>query len=102
MARSPSIAATRRSGTGKGTARSLRRSGQVPAVIYGHDRAPEPLVVDAAALQRLLATGNAAATIFDLAVDGGEPVKALIREIQRNPLRQTDIIHLDFFEIRAH
>ena len=102
MASSPTIAAARRSGTGKGSARSLRRAGQVPAVIYGHDRAPETLVVDAAALQRLVATGNAASTIFELAVDGGPPVKALIREIQRNPLRQTDIIHLDFFEIRAH
>jgi len=102
MANSPSIAATRRSDTGKGTARSLRRAGRVPAVIYGHDRSPEPLMVDAAALGRLLASGNAASTIFELAVDGDAPVKALIREIQRNPLRQTDIIHLDFLEIRAH
>jgi large subunit ribosomal protein L25 len=102
MADTLTLAAARRSDTGKGAARSIRRTGRVPAVIYGHDRPPEPLVVDAAAVERLLAGVHAASTLFDLAVDGGAPVKALIREIQRNPLQQSDILHLDFFEVRAN
>ena len=31
-----SLSASARTGTGKGVARSLRRDGRVPAVIYGH------------------------------------------------------------------
>ena len=44
---------------------------------------------------------SAATTIVDVAVDGRAPVKALIREIQRDPLRPAQILHLDFYEIRA-
>ena len=39
--------------------------------------------------------------MVDVTVDGREPVKALIREIQRNPVRPSDLLHLDLFEIRA-
>jgi large subunit ribosomal protein L25 len=89
-----------RPATGKGAARTLRREGKIPGVIYGHGRAAESLVVDTAALQKALA-GATSATILEVAVDGRAPVKALIREIQRNPVRPTDIIHLDLYEIKA-
>lgn len=95
------LEAQRRTTTGKGVARTLRRTGQVPAVIYGHHRAPETLTLDAKALSRLLAGISAGSTILDVAVDGGAPVKALIRELQRNPLKQTDILHVDLYEVSA-
>ncbi|HEY7682828.1 MAG TPA: 50S ribosomal protein L25 [Gemmatimonadales bacterium] len=101
MAKQALLEVERRTGTGKGAARSLRRSGKVPAVIYGHNRAPQALAVDHAALTRLLSGISAGSTILDVAVDGGAPVKALIREIQRNPLRNTDVLHLDLYEVRA-
>lgn len=87
--------------TGKGAARSLRRQGKVPGVIYGHDRAAEPVVVDTAALTRLLGGISAGTTVLEVAVDGRAPVKALIREIQRDALRPAHILHLDLYEVRA-
>jgi large subunit ribosomal protein L25 len=101
MTQQASLALTRRTGAGKGAARALRRTGQVPAVIYGHNRAPEALAVDGATLGKLLSGIHAGSTILDVTVDGGEPVKALIREIQRHPLRGTDVLHLDLYEVRA-
>ncbi len=101
MAHQVSLQVARRAGTGKGAARSLRRAGQIPAIIYGHNRAPEALSVDRAALSKLLAGISAGSTILDVAVDGAAPVKALIRDIQRNPLRNTEVIHLDLYEVRA-
>jgi large subunit ribosomal protein L25 len=101
MAQQASLQASRRSGAGKGAARSLRRSGRVPAIIYGHDRPPESLAVDAASLGRLLGSIAAGSTILDLTIEGQAPVKALIREIQRHPLRATDILHFDLYEVRA-
>ncbi len=95
------LQAKTRTATGKGAARSLRRQGQVPAVIYGHDRRAESLVVDDMALDKMLAGISAASTIVEVAVDGRAPVKVLIREIQRDPLRPADVLHLDFFEVRA-
>jgi len=52
-------------------------------------------------LSRLLSTTSVATTILDVTIDGRAPVKALIREIQRHPLRATDILHLDLYEVKA-
>ena len=101
MAQQANIQAHSRAQTGKGAARALRRSGRVPAVIYGHDRPAEAVTVETLALTRMLGTISAATTIVDVQVDERAPVKALIREIQRNPLRPVDILHLDLYEVKA-
>ena len=101
MATKHTLAAESRTSKGKGAARSARRAGRVPAVIYGHHREPTPLTVDAGALFRLLTVQQGARALLDVAVDGKAPVKALIREIQRDPVRKQDIVHLDLYEVKA-
>jgi len=102
MAQQASLQAEPRATSGKGVARTLRRTGRIPAVIYGHHRAPEALSVDSAAFLKLLAGITAGSTILDVTVGTGTPVKALIREIQRNPLKATDILHVDLYEVSAN
>lgn len=94
-----SLSATRRTGTGKGVARSLRREGQIPGVIYGHQREPQALAVAARDLEKLLERISADNTVIDLAIEGGN-ARALIREIQRHPFKR-QILHVDFQEIVA-
>jgi large subunit ribosomal protein L25 len=101
MANQASLTAAVRADTGKGAARALRRSGKVPGVIYGHGRDPEALIVDAPALSKLLGGIAAASTVIDVTVEGRAPVKALLREIQRNPIRPAEIMHVDLYEIHA-
>src|SRR6266511_2794579 len=99
MAQTVSLSATAREKTGKGAARQARFHKQVPAVIYGHGRATQPLMVDGLALEQPLTGVEPESTLIDLTVDG-KKARALIREIQRHPLRP-DIIHVDFYEIKA-
>src|SRR6266849_6683373 len=99
MAHTISLSASPRQATGKGGARQARFRGKVPAVIYGHGRASQPLELEAKALEKALHGIEPASTIIELSVDG-TPVKTLIREIQRHPVRP-DIIHVDFYEIHA-
>lgn len=94
-----SLSASARANTGKGVARSLRRSGRIPAVVYGHARAPQALSLDARELERLLGHINAETTVIDLAVDGTNAM-TLIREIQRHPLSR-GVLHVDFQELVA-
>lgn len=101
MGQTATLSAAPRSATGKGAARSLRRAGKVPAVIYGRGREAEGLEVDGTALQRLLARIRAGTTLVDVDVAGRQPVKALIREIQRDPVRPATILHLDLYEVHA-
>lgn len=100
MATQVTIEARARATSGKGAARALRRSGRVPGVIYGHNRAAESVELDAKALERAL-LGISSSAVVDVTLDGKAPVKALIREVQRHPLRRTDILHIDLYEVRA-
>jgi large subunit ribosomal protein L25 len=101
MAHQANLQASTRSATGKGAARSLRREGKIPGVIYGHGRDAEPVAIDTASLHKMLLGISAATTIVDVAIDGRAPVRALIREIQRDSLRPAEIIHLDLYEVRG-
>ena len=101
MAQQANLQAASRTATGKGAARSLRRDGKVPGVIYGHGREAEAVTIDKSALNKMLIGISAGTTILDVAVDGRAPVRALIREIQRDSLRPAEIIHLDLYEVRS-
>ncbi|HEV8304488.1 MAG TPA: 50S ribosomal protein L25 [Gemmatimonadales bacterium] len=95
-----SLSATPRDTTGKGPARQARFKKQIPAVIYGHGRPTQPLLLDGQSLEKALSGVEPASTVIELTVDG-KKARALIREIQRHPVRP-DIIHVDFYEIHAH
>jgi large subunit ribosomal protein L25 len=89
-----SFTAQPREGKGKGAARSLRARGQVPAVIYGHDREPQSLALNARDLDKMLGHIQAESTVIEVTV-GGQTSKTLIREIQRHPIKR-QILHVDF------
>ena len=97
---SAQLAASIRSGTGKGAARSLRRAGHVPGVVYGHARQAQSLAVSARDFARLLEHISAENTVVELTLDG-RTVRTLIREIQRHPVKQREILHVDFQELVA-
>jgi len=96
-----SFNATAREKGGKGAARQLRSRGQVPAVIYGHSLAARALSVEHRALGKLLEAIGGEAALLDVSIDGAAPIKALVREVQRNPVRRTDVIHLDLYAVVA-
>lgn len=89
-----------RSETGKGAARKLRATGRIPAVLYGHGEASQELSVDAHELKKLLAAVNVENTLIDLEIDGAEPARALVREVQMHPFRP-EALHLDLFHVHA-
>jgi large subunit ribosomal protein L25 len=96
---SAQLSATPRDGTGKGSARSLRAQGKVPAVIYGHGREPQSLAIETRELEKLLSKISAESTVIELSMDGTS-ARTLIREIQRHPFKR-QILHVDFQELVA-
>ncbi len=96
---SANLSVSTRENGGKGVARSLRRDGRVPAVIYGHGREPQLLSINTRDLEKLLEHISAENTVIDLDVDGTSS-RTLIREIQRHPFKR-QILHVDFQELVA-
>ena len=93
------LTASPRSETGTGVARKLRSAGQVPAIIYGSRREPQPLALNARELEKLLEHISAENTVIELTADG-RTTRTLIREIQRHPFKR-QILHVDFQELVA-
>ncbi|MFN2603781.1 MAG: 50S ribosomal protein L25/general stress protein Ctc [Gemmatimonadaceae bacterium] len=96
---SAQLSATPRDGAGKGSARSLRAQGKIPAVIYGHGREPQSLAIETRELEKLLSKISAESTVIELSMDG-KSARTLIREIQRHPFKR-QILHVDFQELVA-
>lgn len=93
------LSAAERTSTGKGAARSLRRDGRLPAIIYGHAREPLSLSIPEREFERLLERYAAENTVIELSIDGTMS-RTLIREIQRHPVRR-NVLHVDFQELVA-
>ncbi|HEY7472523.1 MAG TPA: 50S ribosomal protein L25/general stress protein Ctc [Gemmatimonadota bacterium] len=98
MAANATISARTREGTGKGAARTSRREGRIPGILYGHGEESVSLSVDATELQKLVHSISIENTIVDLDMGKGEPYKVLIREVQRHPFRD-EFVHIDFFHV---
>jgi len=99
MTQTLAITAESRAETGKGAARTARRAGRIPAVIYGHGREPESLSVSAMEFGKLLQGVTGGSSVIELEV-GGKKVQTLLREVQRHPMNRT-VTHIDFYEIHA-
>jgi large subunit ribosomal protein L25 len=99
MANAATLKASRRDTAGKGNARKLRSTGQVPAVLYGHGDRTESLAVDAHDLELLLQHVNPENTLIGLDIDGSR-ADVLVREIQRHPWRP-EVLHVDFLLVHG-
>lgn len=83
--------------TGTRPSRRLRRSGMVPATLYGQQSEPLSIAVPARDLRRALATEAGINALITLEV-GEEKHTSLARQLQRHPTKG-DVIHLDFVKI---
>lgn len=92
------LTAATRTTRGKNEARRLRRSGQVPGVVYGGTDGDTAVVVDPKPLLRLLHSESGFNTIFDLEVDGGQGSAVLVKDVQLSPLND-ELLHVDFLRV---
>lgn len=81
---------------GKGGARRSRASGRTPGIIYGAGEAGIPISVDSKSFEHMLRMHPSGAFIIDLKILGreSEDMKALIKEVQRDPLTSR-VLHVD-------
>jgi len=84
----------------KNDARRVRRSGKIPAVLYGADKESRSVSVDPRQVSRILHSQSGHNTIFDLTLDG-ERTKAMIVDWQYEPIRGA-LLHIDLKRIAMH
>jgi large subunit ribosomal protein L25 len=89
------LTATARTEFGKGAARRLRRTDQIPAVLYGHGTDPVHVSLPGHATMMALKRTNA---LFEIALDG-ETTLAIAKDVQVEPVRQV-IEHVDLLIVK--
>src|ERR1700681_3567320 len=99
MVETKMLAATVRSGSGKGAARGVRREGRVPGVIYGGGEPPKPIAVNYRDLNQLIYGGDFLTTIFEPDVDGNKE-RVIPRDYQLDVVKDTPL-HVDFLRLKA-
>jgi large subunit ribosomal protein L25 len=93
----PTLAATRREVTGKAVSH-LRRSGQLPAVVFGHGLDSTSVSLDAHEFEQLRRRIGSNALV-DLSIDGTKPQPVIVHGVQVHRVTQQPL-HADLFLVR--
>ena len=86
---------------GKGAARSLRRDGQTPAVLYGPKKDAVALQMETRPFTKTLIGIQRRNAVINLAIEGGkkkESLHVMIKELQTDPINDS-LVHADFYEV---
>lgn len=83
---------------GKNANRRIRKSGKIPAVIYGPGRTPLVVSLDPSDINTILHSDAGRNTIFTVNVDGTAENNAMVKDYQLDPVKG-NLIHVDLLEI---
>lgn len=84
--------------TGSAASRRIRKTGEVPAIVYGADvKEPMLITVNRRELRSVLTTDAGTNALINLDIDGEEHL-TLARQIEKHPYR-TEIRHVDFVTV---
>ncbi len=77
--------------------RTVRKAGDVPAIVYGQEKEPEPVTVNAHEFTKIYARAGHN-TIIDLKIDQDASDNVLIQDVATDPING-DITHADFYRV---
>jgi large subunit ribosomal protein L25 len=83
-------------GTGTRVARRIRKQGRIPAIVYGHKQAPQPISIARDSIWQMLKTST---HLAELQWDGGGET-VLVKDIQWDHLGK-EVLHVDFARVSA-
>jgi large subunit ribosomal protein L25 len=92
------LSAELREDKGKGASRRLRRhADQIPAIIYGGDKDPQPLTMIRKDLEKALENEAFYSQVLTISV-GSDQQQAILKDLQRHPARN-NVMHADFLRV---
>lgn len=100
MSEQLTLSAETRDRAGKGASRAMRRTGRVPAVIYGNKEEPVTIHVEEKTLVKMLSTGHFMNSVVMVEL-GGKKNRTLPKDVQFHPVTDRPL-HVDFLRISEH
>jgi large subunit ribosomal protein L25 len=98
MTETPILVAKRES-TGKASNNALRKSGMIPAVIYGLNEAPVAVAISPKVVARIIASETGLNSMVHLQREGTDIKRhVIIKDVQRHPVTGR-LVHVDFMRV---
>lgn len=92
------VKATPRQANGSAANRRLRTSGLLPGVVYSNGKPATNIQLDEHEFELMLTRHASESLVIDLAIEGEQAKKVLLKEVQHHPL-SSRLIHVDFYEL---
>jgi large subunit ribosomal protein L25 len=99
MRKSFEVGAETRDDQGKGASRRLRRTGKVPAILYGGQGEPSNITLNQLKLLNLIEDEKFYSSIITLKLDGKDQ-QAIVKDIQVHPAKN-QVLHVDLQRVMA-
>jgi len=93
------LKAEARERVGKGSARAIRRNGNIPAVIYGDNQPPVSITLPSKEVTLKIHNGGFMTTVADIELDGKKH-RVLPKSYDLDPVKDF-VIHVDFLRVSA-
>ncbi len=94
------LIAKKRDLQGSSNSRRLRKTGNLPAVIYGEGKEATAIQLETHAFEQLLHHHASETLITEIALDGTGDISVLVKDVQRHPV-SGNAIHVDLLKIIA-
>jgi large subunit ribosomal protein L25 len=99
MRKSFEVGAETRDDQGKGASRRLRRTGKVPAILYGGNGEPSNITLNQLKLLNMIEDEKFYSSIITLKLDGKDQ-QAIVKDIQVHPAKN-QVLHVDLQRVLA-
>jgi large subunit ribosomal protein L25 len=97
MAQPVDLIAEYREDSGKGASRRLRRSGKVPAIVYGAGRDPRAVTFDRDSLMHQMENESFFSSVLNIKI-GKNNRQCILKDVQMHPAKRL-VLHLDLQRI---
>ena len=92
------LSSSLRTNLGKGSARTIRRTGLIPAIYYREGREPTLITINPRLLQLSFDKSGNPNHLVNIEIDGKVAATCLVKDVQRHPVTG-NIRHVDFYQV---
>lgn len=94
------LIAKKRDLDGSRNARRLRHAGELPGIVYGGDKEPVSVEVNAHEFGLILHHHTSESLLIEIELEGEGDMSVLVKDVQRHPVT-SDLIHVDMQRVSA-
>ncbi|MDF7807836.1 50S ribosomal protein L25 [Pontiellaceae bacterium B12219] len=95
------LIASKRDLEGSSNARRIRHEGKLPGVIYGDEKEPVSIVMNAHEFEQILHHHSSESVLINIELEGEGDMSVLVKEVQHHPVN-SNLLHVDFLRVSAN